>query len=141
MTRRDGGSPFGLCPASRSSSDTGLANAFLHQPRSDWGRLLENFVFMELRRKGLDIEYYRTEDGLEVDFMTTDRSGAQAFYQVSLELRDAGTREREVRALTTAMQETGMTHGTIVSLDTEEQIEADAGVIDVVPAWLWAVRQ
>jgi len=32
--------------------DTGLANAFLHRPQSDWGRLLENFVFMELRRKG-----------------------------------------------------------------------------------------
>jgi len=46
--------------------DTGLANAFLHQPQSDWGRLLENFVFMELRRKGLEVEYYRTEDGLEV---------------------------------------------------------------------------
>ena len=27
--------------------DTGLANAFLHQPQSDLGRLLENFVFME----------------------------------------------------------------------------------------------
>ncbi|MEN8133808.1 MAG: ATP-binding protein [Pseudomonadota bacterium] len=121
--------------------DTGLANAFLHQPQSDWGRLLENFVFMELRRKGLDIEYYRTEDGLEVDFMTTDQSGAQAFYQVSLELRDIRTREREVRALTGAMQETGIKHGTIVKLDTEEPIETDAGVIDVVPAWLWAVRQ
>ena len=46
--------------------DTGLANAFLHKPQSDWGRLLENFVFMELRRKGLGIDYYRTQDGLEV---------------------------------------------------------------------------
>ncbi len=120
--------------------DTGLANAFLHRPQSDWGRLLENFVFMELRRQGLDIEYYRTEDGLEVDFITTDQRDSQALYQVSLELRDKQTREREVRALTTAMRETGIEHGTIVSLDTDERIETDAGVIDVIPAWLWALR-
>lgn len=58
-----------------------------------------------------------------------------------LELRDNRRREREVRALTTAMHETGIKHGTIVSLDTEERIETDAGVIDVIPAWLWSVQQ
>lgn len=121
--------------------DTGLANAFLHKPQSDWGRLLENFVFMELRRKGLGIDYYRTQDGLEVDFITMARGGEVALYQVSLELRDATTRGREIRALTVAMQETGLKQGTIVSLDTEERIEVDAGMIEVVPAWLWAVRQ
>jgi predicted AAA+ superfamily ATPase len=120
--------------------DTGLANAFLHRPQSDWGRLLENIVFMELRRQGLDIEYYRTEDGLEVDFIATDQRDSQTLYQVSLELSDERTREREVRALATTMQETGIEHGTIVSLDTEERIETDAGVIDLVPAWLWALR-
>jgi predicted AAA+ superfamily ATPase len=121
--------------------DTGLANAFLHQPQSDWGRLLENFVYMELRRQGLDIEYYRTENGLEVDFITTDLRAAQMLYQVSLDLRDNSTRERELRALTTAMQETGINYGTIISLGTEDQIETDAGVIDVIPAWLWSVQQ
>ena len=121
--------------------DTGLANAFLHQPQSDWGRLLENLVFMELRRQGLDIEFYRTEDGLEVDFITTDRSSAQALYQVSLQLHDARTRARAIKALSTAMRETRIKYGTIVSLDTEKRIETDAGVIDIVPAWLWSIRQ
>ena len=120
--------------------DTGLANAFLHRPQSDQGRLLENFVFMELRRKGLAIEYYRTANGLEVDFLATDHRDAQTLYQVSLELRDEQTRKREVRALVTAMQETGIKAAKIVSLDTREQIETDAGVIDVVPAWLWALQ-
>jgi hypothetical protein len=60
---------------------------------------------------------------------------------VSLDLRDNSTRERELRALTTAMQETGINYGTIISLGTEERIETDAGVIDVIPAWLWSVQQ
>ena len=120
--------------------DTGLANAFLHQPQTEWGRLLENFVFMELRRRDLHIDYYRTENGLEVDFLTTERSGSRALYQVSLDMRDARTRQREVQALTTAMQETGVSKGCIVSLETEERIETDTGLIKVIPAWLWALK-
>ena len=80
------------------------------------------------------IEYYRTTDGFEVDFITTDRSGTQALYQVSLELRHGHTREYEIRALTTAMKETGIKQGTIISLDTEEQIETEHGVMTVIPA-------
>ncbi len=121
--------------------DTGLANAFLHQPQSDWGRLLENFVYMELRRKGLSIAYYRTENGLEVDFITTDQLGVQALYQVSIGMQDIRTRQREVSALTSAMRETGMNYGTIVSLDTDEHLNTEAGVVEVLPAWLWAVRR
>lgn len=120
--------------------DTGLANAFLHQPFCDWGRLLENFVYMELKRRGLDIEYYRTENGLEVDFITTDKKGYQMLYQVSLEMQKTSTRERELRALTTAMFETGLKQGAILSLDIEEQIEIEAGTIKVLPAWLWAIQ-
>ena len=75
-----------------------------------------------------------------MDFITTDQRDSQTLYQVSLELRDKLTREREVRALTTAMRETGIEYGTIVSLDADEQIETDAGVINVIPAWLWALR-
>ena len=44
--------------------DTGLANASLHQPQTNWGRLLENFVFMELSRKELHIDHYRTANSL-----------------------------------------------------------------------------
>jgi hypothetical protein len=38
------------------------------------------------------------------------------------------------------MKETEIEYGTIVSLDTEERFETDAGVIDLVPAWLWPLR-
>jgi predicted AAA+ superfamily ATPase len=106
----------------------------------DWGRLLENFVFMELRRRDLHIDYYRTENGLEVDFITTEHNGTRALYQVSLDMRDVRTHQREVQALTTAMQETGLSKGCILTLESEERIETDNGLIKVMPAWLWAVK-
>jgi len=121
--------------------DTGLANAFLHQPQTDWGRLLENFVFMELRRRDLHIDYYRTANGLEVDFLTTERDGLRALFQVSLDMRDAQTRERELQALTTAMQETGLSKGCILTLEAEERVETENGLVEVMPAWQWAVQQ
>jgi hypothetical protein len=119
--------------------DTGLANAFLHQPQSDWGRLLENFVFMALRRQGHAIHYYRTDDGLEVDFLAVAVDGERTLIQVALELTDSNTRERELRALTTAMRETGIRRGALVSLNDEERITTSAGEIEVLPAWWWAL--
>lgn len=59
--------------------------------------LLENFVFVELKRKGLDIEYHRAENGLEMDFIATNQRDSQTVYQVSLELRDEQTREKAMR--------------------------------------------
>lgn len=117
--------------------DTGLITAFMHQPGSDSGRLLENAVFMELRRHCRYIEYYRTKSGFEVDFIATADTGKQTLYQVSLELNNPATRKREIRALTEAMKETGVGKGMIITLEDEEHIETGYGTIYVIPAWLW----
>lgn len=120
--------------------DTGLITAFMNRPGQDSGRLLENAVFMALRRQYRTIEYYRTKSGFEVDFIVTSDSGDQSLYQASLELNDPATRKREVRALTEAMEETGARKGMIITLDYEEHIETDSGPIEVVPAWLWMIN-
>ncbi len=120
--------------------DTGLLRAFSHSPRSDQGHLLECFVFMALRRKGVNIAYYRTKQGYEVDFITTSLSGEVALYQVALHLRDESTRKREVRALTDAMEETGLKHGVIITLEQEEVLSTPFGRIDIQPAWQFAMN-
>jgi len=117
--------------------DTGLVNAFRHKPQPDWGRLLENLVFMELRRRGLNIEYYRTKKGYEVDFIVTGSDKVYSLYQVTLDINDENTRKREVRALSAAMEETGISTAKILTLQNEEQVETDTGKIDIVPVWLW----
>lgn len=55
--------------------DTGIRNAILNNfsdldSRADCGALFENFVYLELRKKGGDsIYFYRTTAGQEVDFV------------------------------------------------------------------------
>ncbi len=48
--------------------DTGLINAMTFQNSSNFGPILENMVFMHLRRKNYRIEYVNTVKGLETDF-------------------------------------------------------------------------
>ena len=61
--------------------------------------------------------------------------GPRALVQACESLADPATRKREVRALGSAMAETGLRTGTIVTRDEEETVPVDGGEIEVVPAW------
>ena len=119
--------------------DPGLAQAYSRRPDPDWGHLLENFVFLELRRLYGLIEYYRTSSRKEVDFLVTGRNGERFLFQVAAAMDDASTRKRELDALSEAMQECKLRKATIVTLSKEEYLETEYGAIHVLPAWLWAI--
>lgn len=120
--------------------DTGLVQACSRSIQKNWGHLLENFVFMELRRSYDSIEYYRTESGKEVDFLVTNRQGRRSLFQVAADLQSLATRERELKALDDAMQECGLRQATVITLNDEERLETESGRIQILPAWQWALR-
>ncbi|NVM23634.1 MAG: ATP-binding protein, partial [Desulfobacterales bacterium] len=120
--------------------DPGLIRACSRSIQPDWGHLLENFVFLELRRSYQVIEYYRTAGGREVDFLVTDRSGQKSLVQVTVEMHDSATRQRELKALLEAMEECKLKQATVVTLNLEERLETESGHIHILPAWLWALR-
>ncbi|NLV39699.1 MAG: ATP-binding protein [Candidatus Hydrogenedentes bacterium] len=99
------------------------------------GHLLENLVFVALRRLHPTLHYYKTKTGREVDFVVPGRGGARALVQVCESLAEEETRKREVTALEEAMSELGLEEGTIVTRSEEEGIRGGAGRIRVVPAW------
>lgn len=99
------------------------------------GHLLENLVFTALRRTTPDIFYYRTKSGQEVDFVCRRRDGSRMLVQVCESMVDPQTKKREVSALTDAMSELGLRHGTIVTRGETDRISVDAGTIEVTPAW------
>ncbi len=120
--------------------DTGLALAFRHGPGMDRGRLLETLVFLDLRRRGMDISYFRSERGYEVDFLARRGLGKAVAIQVAETIADPNTRQRELRALEAAMAERRLSSGILVTLDEEGQIDAVSGRVEVVPAWRWLLR-
>jgi uncharacterized protein len=99
------------------------------------GHLLENLVFTALRRVSLNIFYYRTKTGREVDFIAGRPGRARLLVQVCASMVDRQTRKRETTALAEAMSELKLRRGIIVTRHESERIQVDSGKIDVVPAW------
>lgn len=99
------------------------------------GHLLENLVFVTLRRQSAEIFYYKTKNGKEVDFIVVQEDHTRMLVQVCETLAHPQTRKREVAALNDAMKELNLTAGTIVTRSEEETLAVEAGEISVVPTW------
>lgn len=117
--------------------DTGLIGAAKFKDDAEKGWLLENFVYNTLRRGKPNVEYYLTESGKEVDFLVTDaETHEKRLIQVTWEMSDKATFEREHAALVQARTETGITDCTVVTWEDERDL--DDG-IKVIPVWKWAL--
>jgi len=99
------------------------------------GHLLENLVFIALRQHSPEIFYYRTKSNLEIDFILRHNSGQLSLIQVSESLVNPITRQREIKALQTAMAELNLSEGTIITRNEEETIPTANGTIRVIPVW------
>ena len=120
--------------------DPGLLRAVSRRPDVQWGHLLENHVYLTLRRRDLDVAYYRTRRGHEVDFLTTTRDGRRSLVQVCTDPSDPPTRRRELDALGEAMEECGLSSGTIVTLQDEGTVDCNGREVELVPGWWWSLR-
>lgn len=112
-----------------------MADAVSFRFSDDKGKFLENIVFLELKRSGSELFYYRTENGLEVDFVRRQGRKITDLIQVSQDMREEKTKNREIRALIKAMEETGLKNGVIVSHEEEGEIKEGAKTITIIPAY------
>lgn len=88
--------------------DTGLVKAHLLTDKPDWGKLFENLIYLDLRRKCLEVSYYLTRERYEVDFVVKNPRGKIMLYQSCFEASNKITWERENRALKGAEKELGI---------------------------------
>ena len=79
------------------ASDMGLRRHVLGGAFRDYGRVLENLVYLELLRHFHNV-HVGTFGSLEVDFVSGDE-GSRAYWQVAASVRDEVTLERELRPL------------------------------------------
>lgn len=80
--------------------DMGLRNVLLARGDAfDIGRAIENTVYLELLRRGLQVFIGQTKNDREVDFVTKDKNGTITYYQVCETMRGEETRTRELAAL------------------------------------------
>ncbi len=124
--------------------DNGFISALSQPALSNDPRLLENLVFVELVRRGfkpnLDLFYYQTRSGTEVDFLLREGSKNRELIQVTQSLSALKTRERELRSLHQAAEELKVSKLTVITMDTEETIKEDGVKIHVVPCHKWLME-
>lgn len=128
------------------SVDTGLALALYSGGSINKGALLENAVYLELRRRlgalgSSSIAYHRTPRGREIDFVV-DAPGADAreFFQVCWSLGEPGTIERETAAVAEVLEAHPGSTLTLVTRLEAGELQTPAGVARIVPFWQWSLE-
>jgi len=118
--------------------DVGFKTTMDYPLSMDIGRVFENIVFLELRRKTEKIYYFKGKQ--EVDFYYT-LGGKEHLLNVSYEMEPPETREREIRGLVEAMKRLSLKEGTVVTSEQKELIKTEAGEINVIPLWQWLLAK
>ncbi|HEX9721702.1 MAG TPA: ATP-binding protein [Candidatus Paceibacterota bacterium] len=120
--------------------DNGLASAVAFAFSPNKGRFLENLVFVELRRRGKQLFYYKTKNNLEVDFLATEGKRPEELIQVCWSLSDKKTKEREIKALQNALAELRMKEGYLLTSEEREKVKVNGCTIHVKPVWEWCLE-
>ena len=121
------------------SIDSGLANTISFRFSKESGRLLEQCVFLELKRKGHGIYYYKTENNKEVDFLVQQQNLKKNLIQVCWDISDEDTKKRELNSLTQAMNELKLTNGLILTYNNEQKLQVENRRITVMPVYKWMI--
>lgn len=117
--------------------DNGLAQSVAFQFSQNRGRFLENLVFIELKRRGEEVYYYRTKSGQEIDFILKQGKGVKKIIQVADNLSLEQTKKREVESLKEGMIELNLKEGLILTNDEKDEILIDGRKIKILPVYQW----
>lgn len=104
----------------------------------DRGRVLENIVFIELKRKGYEIFYHLQKH--ECDFVCRKKGKIELLVQVSISLIDTNTKKRELLGLTEAMDSYYTKQAIIITEMEEDSLMHNNNEISVIPAWKWLLN-
>jgi len=116
------------------SVDVGFKTAMDFPLSMDTGRVFENIVFLELRRKTERIYYFKGKREVDFYYMA---GGEERLLNVSYQMDLPATREREISSLVEAMKNFSLEQGSIVTSEHKELIKTEAGKIYVIPLWEW----
>lgn len=100
------------------------------------GRLMENAVFVELMRRGYTPSYAK-ESNWEIDFVIPEK---ELLIQVSYDVSNPETMEREIKALISASKRFGWSNLFLITWDHEHSLKFNGKDIKFVPLWKWLLE-
>ena len=115
--------------------------AFSLMREPELGHLLENCVLLELRRRNARTTYHITDSGFEVDFIAQYLDGTVEVIQVSSDLSDPSTRQREFRALSDMGSTWPNARFLVINLSDEYTFDIEDLTINITPVWKWLLER
>lgn len=116
--------------------DTGMLRAVEFKMSSNYGKLLENAVLLELVKAGREIYYYKNKS--ECDFLVRHRDGTLIPLQVTWEMNDPDTFKREINGISVVCEELSLSKGLMVTFDKKDEFEVNNIKIMATPFYEWA---
>ena len=120
------------------SIDNGLRNQVSFRFSEDSGKLLENTVFLQLKRSGKEVYYYKNKR--ECDFLIKQKTKIVEAIQVT-DVLSAANRERELNGLIAAMESFNLKKGLIITRNQEEKFRSQGREIRVLPIYKWLLSK
>ena len=125
--------------------DNGFIQAKSFKLSPDIGRIYENIVAVELKKREiegkLNIYYWKNSQQEEVDFVIKEGTQVKQLLQVCFDIKNNNTRNREVRSLIKAGSELKCNNLLVITGDFEskEEIEwfGNRAVVKFIPLWKW----
>ncbi|KPA13330.1 ATPase AAA [Candidatus Magnetomorum sp. HK-1] len=116
-------------------SDTGFYGKIGFRATQDFGHLLENIVFLSLKKMGKEIFYHKNK--YECDFVIKENLKIIQAIQVTAQMNNEKTRERELTGLYEALNTYNLDQGLILTETEEgEEIYKQKRIV-IKPVWKW----
>ena len=117
--------------------DTGMARILGFRTSDDIGRMLENIVFLHLKRQNKEIYFHKEK--YECDFLIRKGINIIQAIQVTYHIRE--NKEREINGLLEALTTYKLKEGLLLTHDTEGELTEQKKKIIIKPVWKWLLEQ
>ena len=127
-----------VSPKKVYSIDNGFSYANSASFSKDRGKMLENIVFLGLRKKYRDIFYFQEKN--ECDFIIKQKEKIVSAIQVCFDFNEEN-KDREINGLISALKKFNLNEGIILTYNQEDEFTIDGRKILIKPAWNWLLMK
>jgi predicted AAA+ superfamily ATPase len=126
--------------------DTGLSNTIGFKFSQNVGKLAENIVLLELKRReardlNFKVYYWKDVSNRETDFVIKEGTKVTKLIQVCWDITNFETKKREVIGLLKSMEEFQLKEGIIITEDYTAEETINNRKIKFLPLWEWLLNE
>ena len=125
--------------------DNAFINSISTRFLNNFGRLYENIVAVELKRRKEEGYYWKSMEKEEVDFVIKKGAKINKLIQVCYDISDPDTKKREIKALLKASKELKCNNLLLINQDYsgEENLEwfGIKRKVKFIPLWKWLINE